>query len=990
MPSFANYLFSPTYHLNIAHYFLIFLFASSYPHTSKLSFGDALPSVKPCIDEERRALFAFKQNLTDPSGRLSSWVGQACCKWKGISCNNITGHVEKIDLQNTYTYTLSVFDGEWDEMENSSLGGEINPSLLSLKLLSHLDLSMNDFQGIPIPTFFGQLKSLRYLNLSYASFGGEIPAHLGNLSDLNYLDLSEESYYSSLELPFNSLNGLSNLSSLKYLNLEGVNLSNTGVSLVIVLNKFPSLLELHLPACQIKSLPISLGNVNFTSLLTLDMSYNDLKFPFPEWFFNLSSLRKLYLSSNFLGGPVPSEFQSLKSLQALDLSFNDLLGQIPKFLGNFCNLKTLNLANNQFEGGIQELLGGLSSCPNSELESLDLSSNNLKSQLPASIGMLHNLKYLKLYINDMSGSIPESLGQLAELVHLDLSFNPWKGFLTEAHFINLTRLEYIALGRVDPYPNMSIPLSFKVSYNWVPPFMLHTINIGNCKVGPAFGSWLQSQTDLVFVKLRATGISDSIPEDWFMKISSQVKYLDLSYNQIHGKLPLQLKFPNAVLLDLSHNQFDGPIPLWSGDNVVRFKLETNSFSGPIPLNLDQKFPKLESLYLAENHLNGTIPTSICNMKHLLVLSLRNNKLSGEFPQAWSLLTKIMILDVAYNNLSGNLPSSMGASGTLFLLKMNNNNFEGEIPFSLQTCTSLRNIDLGDNRFTGEIPPWIGSTAFSVSTLRLRSNFLSGHIPQQLCNLGYLHILDLAHNSFSGTIPKCLNNLTGLRIFNDSFYNIYLEYDQQTTVMRGRELQLNTSLAYVKSIDLSSNRFVGEIPQEICSLVLLRNLNLSMNQFSGSIPSKIGNLSQLDTLLISHSTKLSGQIPQSLSSLTFLSNLNLSYNNLSGEIPLGNQLQALPDSSIYEGNSFLCGFPLSTKCSKDDTSTPKDPIDNNDNRDGNEKLWFYMSMALGFIVGFWVVCGTLIVKKSWRYAYFQWFDDIKEKIYGERDSSRKEI
>ncbi|CAB4276880.1 unnamed protein product [Prunus armeniaca] len=370
MASFTNYLFSPTYHLSIAHYFLIFFLASSYPHTSKLHFGDALPNSKPCIDEERRALLAFKQDLTDHSGRLSSWVGQACCQWKGISCNNITGHVQKIDLQNTYTYTLSVFNGEWDEMENSSLGGKINPSLLSLKHLSYLDLSRNDFKGIPIPTFFGQLKSLRYLNISHASFGGEIPAHLGNLSNLNYLDLSEESFYSLLELPSNNLKWLSNLSSLKYLSLEGVDLSNTG---------------------------------------------------------------------------------------------------------------TLNLANNQFEGGIQELLGGFSSCPNSELESLDLSSNKLKSQLPASVGMLHNLKYLNLYNNDMSGSIPKSLGQLSELVHLDLSFNPWEGFLTEAHFTNLTRLKYFSLGKVFPRPTLPIPLIFNVSYEWVPPFKLHKLTLGTVK-----------------------------------------------------------------------------------------------------------------------------------------------------------------------------------------------------------------------------------------------------------------------------------------------------------------------------------------------------------------------------------------------------------------------------------------------------------------------------------------------------------------------------
>ncbi|KAK9937289.1 hypothetical protein M0R45_014089 [Rubus argutus] len=30
------------------------------------------------------------------------------------------------------------------------------------------------------------------------------------------------------------------------------------------------------------------------------------------------------------------------------------------------------------------------------------------------------------------------------------------------------------------------------------------------------------------------------------------------------------------------------------------------------------------------------------------------------------------------------------------------------------------------------------------------------------------------------------------------------------------------------------------------------------------------------------------------------------------------------------------------------------------------------------VDFGGVCGTLVVKKSWRYAYFRFFEDIKEK------------
>ena len=37
------------------------------------------------------------------------------------------------------------------------------------------------------------------------------------------------------------------------------------------------------------------------------------------------------------------------------------------------------------------------------------------------------------------------------------------------------------------------------------------------------------------------------------------------------------------------------------------------------------------------------------------------------------------------------------------------------------------------------------------------------------------------------------------------------------------------------------------------------------------------------------------------------------------------------------------------------------------------------MALGFIGGFWAVCGTLIIKRSWRHAYFGLVEETKEKL-----------
>ncbi|KAM1988167.1 hypothetical protein ACFX15_035336 [Malus domestica] len=463
--------------------------------------------------------------------------------------------------------------------------------------------------------------------------------------------------------------------------------------------------------------------------------------------------------------------------------------------------------------------------------------------------------------------------------------------------------------------------------------------------------------------------------------------LNLATNQFSGPFPESLKgCKSLVRVFLGHNQLDDPLPLWWSTNVTSFGLESNLFFGSIPSNIDQMMPNLQQLFLSENNLKGVIPPSVCNMLQLEILSLRSNQFSGELPRAWSVESNMSFLDVGHNNLSGNIPTSLGVLSSLQILKLNNNNFGGEIPDSLQNCYSLESIDLGDNNLFGNIPLWIGRSNVSMMRLlRLRSNYLSGHISHQLCNLQHLHILDLSHNNFSGTIPKCLDNLTAL-VNNNSDYVGFIEQvtltfeqvtlEQVTLTLKGSELVYNTTLNLVKSIDLSSNNLQGQIPEEICNLILLGTLNLSMNQLTGKIPSKVGNLRWLETFDLSHN-HLSGEIPQSLSYLSFLSHLNLSYNNLSGIIPTGSQLQTLHDSSIYMDNPLLCGVPLPTKCHGDDTFPTKDAKDKNEG--GNDTLWFYVSVVLGFILGFWGVCGTLILKTSWRYAYFQFFNNIKDKV-----------
>lgn len=272
----------------------------------------------------------------------------------------------------------------------------------------------------------------------------------------------------------------------------------------------------------------------------------------------------------------------------------------------------------------------------------------------------------------------------------------------------------------------------------------------------------------------------------------------------------------------------------------------------------------------------------------------------------------------------------------------------------------------------------------MKALRLRSNEFSGDIPLQICQLSSLMVLYVANNRLSGTIPHCLNNITAMVLNNASQSG---QFSIITTVAgviftvglqllaKGNELNYPT---YLHTVDLSNNHLLGKIPVEVFRLIALQSLNLSQNQLVGTILEEIGNMKQLQSLDFSNN-KLSGEIPQSMSALSFLEVLNLSFNNFRGQIPIGTQLQSFPALS-YIGNPELCGAPLIKNCTHDEA--PNDTkLMGDDDEEGSELLeWFYMGMGVGFAISFWVVCGCLLFKRTWRHAYFRFVDQVKDKLY----------
>ncbi|XP_058076498.1 receptor-like protein EIX2 [Magnolia sinica] len=322
------------------------------------------------------------------------------------------------------------------------------------------------------------------------------------------------------------------------------------------------------------------------------------------------------------------------------------------------------------------------------------------------------------------------------------------------------------------------------------------------------------------------------------------------------------------------------------------------------------------------------------------------------------------------------------------MHLRNNGLSGKVPSTLKNCTLLETLDLGQNNFSGHIPTWIGKSFLALRILNLRSNMFTGNIPPQLLNITSLQVLDLAQNCLSGSIPQRLQNLTAMK--NEQKIDHFLTYgeglgsyykENLRVSRKGQMHEYTRTILLVTCMDLSSNNLSGEIPEQLISLMGLCVLNLSGNHLTGKILDKIGKLALLESLDFSRN-QLWGTIPLSMSNLTFLSYLNLSNNNLSGKIPSGNQLQILLNPSIYMGNNDLCGPPLTDKCDSDETSQSPMPVGGDVKKDdgAHEMVWFYSALGPGFAVGFWAFCGILIFKKSWRIAYYRFFDEMKERLF----------
>jgi Leucine-rich repeat (LRR) protein len=591
----------------------------------------------------------------------------------------------------------------------------------------------------------------------------------------------------------------------------------------------------------------SIPNFTLPNLQFFVLSGNQLSGTMPN--FNLPSLKMIDHDNNQLSGSIPN--LNLPNLFYFNLNNNRLSGTIPNF--NLPRLQHLILPNNQLNGTI----------PNFNLPiliALDLSINQLTGTLPNL--SLPELTFLSVSQNQVSGVIPNLA--LPKLITLNLEDNQFVGTLPN---LNLPKLETLLCyqNKIDSCPKLTslpslqravgvvfkglavrnnkltfddiipnIGLTANASYDYAPQdsFFVDTAIIANA------GTPLS-------INLKIDGALTTNSYKWFKNGVLQSAYTSSSNKLIISSLQTadagvwmcQVTNPAAPLLTLYSRKITLQVsaavnPCRSRDSLALVALynatggtrwTSRTSNGKLsPWNLNQPMTTwygvnlnnngcVDTVFLNQNNLVGTISTTIDSLSELIVLGLGMNSMSGTIPSSLGNLSKLKHLDLAVNQFSGTIPTALGNLRQMQKFYLAGNRLTGTIPLTLGNFTQVVDFMVHNNQLSGSIPIELGNLEL-VKNLFFYNNVLTGSIPTTFGNLRNVNLLYLHKNQLSGTIPTELGNLTSLTV-----------------------------------LALEENALTGTVPQSLRNLVNLQGLGLRKNLLD-SIPN-LSNLPLTDSILL---------------------------------------------------------------------------------------------------------------------------------------------
>ncbi|XP_017979770.1 PREDICTED: protein BRASSINOSTEROID INSENSITIVE 1 [Theobroma cacao] len=489
-----------------------------------------------------------------------------------LSYNKLAGQIDQIQKPNSLEYI---------DLSSNDIHGSIPNSFFDLVSLETLDLSSNNLSGVIKSNMLAKLKYLRDLDLSNNSllslsasendinysFPQLVKVSFSSCSIRQFPSFFRTSNLKILDLSSNKIHGgISKWEAEGWDNLKSLNLS---YNFLTTLGHFPGknldVLDLRSNLLQGPILSTCLNNQSPNppqSLIAFYVSKNKLTGNIPLLICNWSSLLILDLSRNNLSGTIPECFGNLSSsLMVMNLEMNNFHGKMPdSFRGN--NLEILLLNDNKLEGLLSRSLANCSS-----LKLSNLRNNKFTDTFPHWFASLPNLQVLLLRNNRLHGPMPNSIASsnFSALQIIDLSHNELNGPLPTKFFQNLRAMKDIPEERpweFTRFISRDVALSFNDYYS---------VNVTTKRLEIELVKTFAIYTFMDFSNNLFCG---QIPEEFGELISLQ------GLNLLGGRIPSQLtNLTFLEVLNLSQNDLVGPIP--HGKQFDTF--ENDSYGGNLGL-----------------------------------------------------------------------------------------------------------------------------------------------------------------------------------------------------------------------------------------------------------------------------------------------------------------------------------------------------------------------------------------------------------------------